>query len=269
MNKYYDSDSKRVLFFGQRPDPSFWDAQWKHEKFSDRVRSRAYGNTRMPAVTKRFLPVLYAPRIFEGGCGDGHVVLALRNAGYDARGIDTAHETVSALHAHFPDLSIIEGDVRAIDFPDNYFQGYWSIGVIEHFQEGHDDILDEMARVIAPGGYAFVSFPQMSGFRRWKGRAGRYPPLSQRQNDEVFYQYALRAEDVIADMERRGFSLCMKKYQSRLKGLKDEVFFGKTILSAVSEGRNIFWKVLRKISEYVLPPFFGHSVLLVMKKHDV
>lgn len=269
MNIYYDTDTKRILFYGHKASAEFWDAQWEYDRFKEHVQKRARANTRMASMTRRFLPKTEGISILEGGCGDGHVVLSLTNVGYDVYGIDTASETVCALNTHFPELPITQKDVRATGFTDEQFMGYWSIGVIEHFYDGYDTVLDEMARVIAPGGYAFVSFPHMSGFRRWKARKQKYLPLVNLKEGEAFYQYALNTKNVIVDMERRGFSLCMKRYNSRLKGLTDEISWGKSLLKRISGGGNKFWKILRKLSEYIIPSFFSHSVLLVMKKQDV
>ncbi len=269
MNKYYDTEKKRVVFFGHAPDVHFWDAQWEYEGFVEHVRKRARANTRMRTVTRCFLPKSGDVRIMEGGCGDGHVVLSLSDAGYEVYGVDTAEETVRTLNTHFPTLRISKKDVRVTGFPDGYFDGYWSIGVIEHFYDGYDEVLDEMARIIAPGGYAFISFPFMSGVRRIKGRLGVYPKAETRDSSEHFYQYALPTKAVIGDMERRGFTYVGQYSQSRLKGLRDEVWPDSIFLRRVSEGKTFSYKVIRKMAEYIIPGFFSHSVLLVMKKHDI
>ena len=32
---------------------------------------------------------------------------------------------------------------KKLNFEDSYFDGYWSLGVIEHFIKGYDDIIEE------------------------------------------------------------------------------------------------------------------------------
>ena len=49
---------------------------------------------------------------------------------------------------HWPQLDVSYGDVRALEFEDDSFDGYWSLGVIEHFPDGYEDIGQEMTRVI-------------------------------------------------------------------------------------------------------------------------
>ena len=46
-----------------------------------------------------------------------------------------------------------------MSFPDNHFDAYLSLGVIEHWEEGPQQAIDEAYRVIKPGGYFFVSTP--------------------------------------------------------------------------------------------------------------
>jgi len=53
-------------------------------------------------------------------------------------------------------------DVRKLNFPDHYFDGYWSLGVIEHFYKGYDEIIHKIYRVLHPGGFLFLTVPEMS-----------------------------------------------------------------------------------------------------------
>jgi len=42
-----------------------------------------------------------------------------------------------------------------LKFPNNFFDGYWTLGVIEHFWEGYNQIIEEAKRVIKPGDIYF------------------------------------------------------------------------------------------------------------------
>ena len=101
-------------------------------------------------ITARYLPP--GSRVLEGGCGRANKVKALADAGFAAVGVDYAAESVELARQVYPGLDIQVGDVRMLPFPDGAFDGYWSIGVIEHFWAGYDDILREARRVLKPGG---------------------------------------------------------------------------------------------------------------------
>ncbi len=64
--------------------------------------------------------------------------------GYQSAGVDFAKETIERVKEIIPKLDVRVGDVRDLQFPDNYLTGYWSLGVIEHFWDGYYDILEEM-----------------------------------------------------------------------------------------------------------------------------
>jgi 2-polyprenyl-3-methyl-5-hydroxy-6-metoxy-1,4-benzoquinol methylase len=81
---------------------------------------------------KKYLPYKNN-RILEGGCGDGHLVDAMNYWGYKVVGVDFAPKTVAKIKEVMPGLDVRLGDVQALDFEDEYFDGYWSMGVIEHF----------------------------------------------------------------------------------------------------------------------------------------
>lgn len=150
--KYYDPKYKRLVFFSDKASAEYWDKQWvvEIEKFKKRVTS-VPNSSFVKKITDTYLQG--RGKILEGGCGNGQFVYALKKWGYDPYGVDYAPKTVLNINTHFPELKITKGDVRNLPFKDDFFQGYWSFGVIEHFYDGYGDILREMHRVI--GGVVF------------------------------------------------------------------------------------------------------------------
>lgn len=98
----------------------------------------------------------------------------LAKSGYDSYGVDYARKTVDLIHRFMPKLKATCHDVRYINFNDNFFDGYWSLGVIEYFYEGYEEIVKEAKRVIKRDGFLFLSFLSMSILRRFKARLGLY-----------------------------------------------------------------------------------------------
>ena len=114
----------------------------------------------------------------------GHQVHALNCQGYKARGIDFAEKTVHRVKEAVPELDIRVGDVRNLPIETNGLDGYVSIGVIEHFWEGYEAILSEMARTLKTKGFLFLDFPYMSPLRRFKVRQGKYSVGTIKQFEE-------------------------------------------------------------------------------------
>ncbi|MBI2868951.1 MAG: class I SAM-dependent methyltransferase [Chloroflexi bacterium] len=260
--KLYDARLRRLVCIEQKATPAFWDRQWARE---------AAGTGTRPPLNGFVLRVLreYCPGkdglILEGGCGMGQVVHTMQARGYRAIGVDFGEHTIRQARRVFPDLDLRVADVTALPFPDAHFTGYWSLGVIEHSWQGYQAILREMRRVLCPGGYAFVSFPNMSPLRKIKARLGRYPELNGGEEPEHFYQFILDTADVVDSFRTAGFRLVAKKPLDGLKGVKDEVAFLKPALQRLYDyrGGSRLLTGIRALSSSLLAGLAGHSVFLV------
>ena len=80
MRQIYDSQNNRLIFLGDKPDNSYWDAHWNHFDFKNKITSNGRHNF-VVRTTKRYLKQSEGP-ILEGGCGIGQNVYALSKAGY-------------------------------------------------------------------------------------------------------------------------------------------------------------------------------------------
>lgn len=106
--------------------------------------------------------------LLEAGCGSARYVKYLHDKGYNIIGIELNQETVTSVKELWPELAVNRGDVLSINYPDSFFSGIISIGVVEHFIEGPDDPLREMHRVLMPGGKALITVPCFNHLRRIK-----------------------------------------------------------------------------------------------------
>jgi SAM-dependent methyltransferase len=185
--------------------------------------------------------------------------------GYKAQGIDYAKRTIETIKELVPELRVQVGDVRQLPFADDTFDGYWSLGVIEHFWDGFDPITKEAARVLKPGGFLFLTFPWMSPLRRLKARLGRYANIDV-QHPDTFYEFMLDERSVIKKLESQGFT-CVEKYPyDALKGIKDEIAFLSPILQRLYKSRFILARAARYLLTLLLARLTGHMILLVCKK---
>ena len=110
-------------------------------------------------------------RVLDVGCGDGELMVALRNKGVDARGLEIDPANVTAAIAR--GQSVVQGDANRdlADYPDDAFD-YAILSQTLQTTERPDLVVGELLR-IAPR--AFVSFPNFAHWRvrlalLWNGR---------------------------------------------------------------------------------------------------
>ena len=229
-------------------------------------------NSREQFVTKttqQFVKAEDGP-VLEGGCGLGQHVASLKNAGFEAVGVDLASGTVEKLNEYLPELDIRQADIFDLPFPEGHFSACWSLGVIEHFWGGYEPIAREMHRVLKVGGHAFVTFPFMSAMRRFNARLGRYPHW-EGETCDGFYQFALDAGKVKKSFESLGFRVVEEKPVKGLKGIKAELpkpFSSGLQLLHGYRGKNLLMRGTRRALGEIAGLFAAHTILLVMRKED-
>ncbi len=74
-------------------------------------------------------------RVIDAGGGTGTTVFGLHKAGFDAHDIDYDKKTVATINSLFPELKVQVADIHKIPFEHVYFDGVWSLRVIEHFYD--------------------------------------------------------------------------------------------------------------------------------------
>ena len=137
---YYDTLKKRLVYYSKKASPNYWDVHWNASDLEGYIKRSK--NWLVVKVTQQFLRP--GSKVIDGGCGLGDKVHSLSKAGFDAYGVDFALNTVKMINQHAPGLKIFPSDVRELPFKSNFFDGYWSLGVIEHFYNGYDSIAIEM-----------------------------------------------------------------------------------------------------------------------------
>jgi SAM-dependent methyltransferase len=261
MTRFYDKTENRLVFVARAASSAFWDDHWQSEKLRQLIER---GNGFVVRETKRYLPA--GARVLEGGCGRANTVWGLHKAGFQAAGVDFAERTVAAVNNAAPELDVQVEDVRRLSFPDASFDGYWSLGVIEHFYDGFDPILEEMWRVLRPDGYLFMTVPAMSPLRHLKARLGLYARYEETpERIDGFYQFALDPARVIARFEKRGFKLVHRSGMDGIKGLKDEISFLKGPLQRLYDTPGAGAARVKRLLNRVLAPTY-HMAYYVMRR---
>lgn len=106
--------------------------------------------------------------VLEIGLGQGADSMQLINRGAQFHGIDLTDESVRRVVERFtlfnkPYRSVQKANARQIPFPENHFDVVYSHGVIHHSPE-IESIVDEIYRVLKPGGTAVIMLYHKSSF---------------------------------------------------------------------------------------------------------
>jgi ubiquinone/menaquinone biosynthesis C-methylase UbiE len=101
------------------------------------------------------------PFVIDAGCACGSILKGFQETGVFNRlmGVDISNFMIKLgrRHFNFSENELIAGSINAIPVPDNSVSLLHSAQVLEHIpDELVDSILDEFARILRPGGRAFL-----------------------------------------------------------------------------------------------------------------
>ncbi len=262
--EYYDKKLRRLVICGQQPNADFWDRLWLSETAQSVVPAGA-GNTLVKSITAAHL----APgsKILEGGCGVGQIVYGLRAWGYRAYGVDFASKTVERTKNLFPDLNITVDDVSDLHFPDSFFDGYWSFGVIEHFINGFEKVIREMKRVVRANGFVFITFPCFSPLRKIKAYFHAYPQWRDTAAP-AFYEYVFDDQEVITRFYKYGFRVIDRRHLDATKGFKDESKALHALFQTIYRSRAWGARAFKRTFDLIMNGFSPHISLLVFRNEN-
>ncbi len=114
---------------------------------------------------------LVGAEVLEAMCGSGSAVPFLLAAGANVTGMDISPEVIASFERKWPKAKGIAGSIFESGFEDNHFDCIVVIGGFHHLHPLIDRAMDELYRILKPGGYlCFMephagSLPDMA--RRW------------------------------------------------------------------------------------------------------
>src|SRR6266566_106819 len=195
----------RMIWYGDPGDDQYWYQYWKARLTADYytsaesndLTSDQLGTVLLQTISHRGLHL-------EAGCGAGYWVAALRHYGFMIEGIEYDRELVELVHSANPQLPVRQGNVLYIDSPDNHYDTYLSIGVVEHRLEGPEPFLSEAYRVLKPAGKILISVPYFGPIRMLKSRLSLYDP---KRPDLPFFQYGFTGKEFTNLLKNAGFSI--------------------------------------------------------------
>lgn len=147
----------------------FYDATYGHQGLA---AQRRYPNEELCRFMGRnFFGIPHMNRsevrILEVGCGSGANLWMIAREGFNAYGIDFSPEAIrlcaEMLNKYGTTAQLSVGDMTKIPFPNGYFDAI--VDVFSSYcldNEGHGQFLDEVRRLLKPGGL-FFSFTPSKG----------------------------------------------------------------------------------------------------------
>ena len=97
------------------------------------------------------------------GCGNGRFLLEMKQLGWQAEGVEFNDRAIEICHNN--GLKVHKGDLKSANFPDDSFDLITARHLIEHVPEP-DKFLEEVARILRPGGIVNIRTPNGNALGR-------------------------------------------------------------------------------------------------------
>jgi len=134
----------------------------------------------IPLDPSRYLELPWAERTLAAEPGERVLDLAspkllavaLARAGVDVVSVDAVSLEIERWHRLAPDVRFELADGRALPYGDGSFRRAYSLSVVEHIPEdGDEQALRELARVVEPGGRILLTVPYADEYwEDWRDR---------------------------------------------------------------------------------------------------
>lgn len=209
--------------------------------------------------------------IIEAGCGRGQWVALLHKKGCNAVGVDIVEQPLKIAMQIHPELKLQHADVRKLPFDDSAFGVYMSLGVIEHFENGPEPVLDEARRVLRPGGILAISVPQHTPVTQLAARMRQ-----KREGSEHFYQYLYTRRELRTLLESNGFTVIEQQSfgsTTTVRNMYPELYAKTEKSWRTSRGLDMAMVIASKVVIRVLPRvlsrgLLGHSQAIIARLNE-
>lgn len=192
----YLRDPESGIVFLREPPPlddmaAFVDAEYEAGVYREYVDARALKLATMRRRLPRIRALAPGPRLLDVGCGSGFFLEAALADGFDPSGIELSPVAIG-LSQPTVRGRITQGDVNTLLATDpREFDVVTAFDIIEHTFDPAA-FLDDIGRVLVPGGLLVVSTPDTGHWLRSLMRS-RWPMLQPSQHTFLFSRSAMRS----------------------------------------------------------------------------
>jgi SAM-dependent methyltransferase len=134
----------------------------QHKRFDKKMRRSRSRARRLKSYVKGS-----GKRFIDVGCNVGFMTEAARESGFDATGIEIDANYIKTSQEAFPKNTFVHSLVEDYTSPEGGFDMVYCSEVIEHVPDPRA-FAAGLARQVAPGGYLFITTPDISHWRRPK-----------------------------------------------------------------------------------------------------
>ena len=256
-------------------DDASWDSFWDNTTIDDEL-AEAKGD--YPLMLDAILNNSNQDSVvLEGGCGLGKLLFFLREKSYtNLIGVDFTEKPLQLIKNRDSVIDVRKGDVNELPIKNDSIDLYLSMGVIEHFEEGPQNALNEAYRVLKVDGTLIVAVPYQNIYRGTFRKYFTMPLLklfkpSFRNRNRVFYQYYYSRKDLNNFIKQSGFEIVDWFYydQYHTKSQRIGIYLEFPFTKAKSDhpyGINSIGKIMAFFSELISKGIFSSSIAFVVKK---
>ena len=200
---------------GNADNAEFWSKHWGENSVEKNLKKSERGYLGGSKYLLKYIKK--TDKVLEAGCGKGQIVAAFDYLGIDVVGLDFSEDIIQEINEYRPDLKVLAGDIRNLQFKDNEFSVYLSFGVIEHFDNPKDVeiILNEAKRVTSR--LIYFSVPYFSP--AIKSRSNTLKSADTTGKDK-FYQYYFDKNEIEKLLLQHGLKIHKTSYYATYVGLK-------------------------------------------------
>lgn len=214
------------------------------------------GSDRLKKV-KKILKQQKGGKLLDIGCGVGTITTEFKQYNYELYGADISEESIKIAQSRGINAVALDIDEQSLPFKENFFDVIFCGEMIEHILDP-DHLLDEIYRVLKPGGIAVITTPNLASyFNRIALLFGFQPYLTGtglKHNTGKFFGDKAPCPHLMV------FTLKALKQLLELHGFKTESIIGTDIAHLLPRSLAVMDKVLTKI-----PALAAGSIFIVRR----
>ncbi|MFH1858496.1 MAG: class I SAM-dependent methyltransferase [Candidatus Omnitrophota bacterium] len=211
-------------------------------------------------------------KILEAGCGLGRWVIYLNERGYQTVGLEIYEDALKPARRQYPHCPFVVGNVLKLPYLKNSFDAVISLGVLEHFEEGPREALQEIYRILKPGGILFLTVPFESFLRRWIHRPYHHTTIFVKKSlgkDFHFGEYRYHQREMEQFLLESGFQI-REVHPDDFRPPKCLGFYTDWMRYVAKEGEkwelNRFGRILVRLLDTLSPWAYPSGILFIADK---